>query len=62
MGADVVIKDKFTIKGLSTAPQLWICDAIGIATGADFILESIVVTMITLLIVFIRNRVIIKID
>ena len=62
LGAGVIIKDKFTVKGLSTATTLWICAAIGIATGAGFILESIVATMITLLIVFIRNRVIIKID
>ena len=62
LGAGVIIKDKFTVKGLSTATTLWICAAIGIATGAGFILESIVATFITLLIVFIRNRVIIKID
>ena len=62
LGAGVIIKDKFTVKGLSTATTLWICAAIGIATGAGFILESIVATFITLLMVFIRNRVIIKID
>ena len=62
LGAGVIIKDKFTVKGLSTATTLWICAAIGIATGAGFVLEAIVATFITLLIVFIRNRVIIKID
>ena len=62
LGAGVIIKDKFTVKGLSTATTLWICAAIGIATGAGFILESILATFITLLVVFIRNRVIIKID
>ena len=62
LGAGVIIKDKFTVKGLSTATTLWICAAIGIATGAGFVLESIVATLITLLVVFIRNRVIINVD
>ena len=29
LGAGVIIKDKFTVKGLSTATTLWICAAIG---------------------------------
>lgn len=62
LGAGVIIKDKFTVKGLSTATTLWICAAIGLATGAGFILESILATCITMLVVFIRNRLIIGVD
>lgn len=62
LGAGVIIKDKFTVKGLSTATTLWICAAIGLACGAGFILEAIIVTALTLLAIFVRNRVIIKID
>ena len=62
LGAGVIIKDKFTVKGLSTATTLWICAAIGLATGAGFILESILATIITTLVVFVRNRLIIGVD
>ena len=62
LGAGVIIKDKFTVKGLSTATTLWICAAIGLATGAGFILEAIIATVITTLVVFVRNRLIIGID
>ena len=62
LGAGVIIKDRFTVKGLSTATTLWICSAIGLATGAGFILEAIIATIITTLVVFIRNRLIIGID
>lgn len=62
LGAGVIIKDKFTVKGLSTATTLWICAAIGIAIGAGFLLEAIVATVVTMLIVWIRNRIIITVD
>ena len=62
LGAGVIIKDKFTVKGLSTATTLWICAAIGLATGAGFVLEAIIATFVTLFIVFVRNRIIIRVD
>ena len=62
LGAGVIIKDKFTVKGLSTATTLWICAAIGIAMGAGFVLEAIIATIVTMLVVFVRNRIIIGID
>lgn len=62
LGAGVIIKDKFTVKGLSTATTLWICAAIGLGVGAGFILEALIATIITLLVIFVRNRLIIGID
>ena len=62
LGAGVIIKDRFTVKGLSTATTLWICSGIGLATGAGFVLEAIIATVITMLVVFVRNRIIIGID
>ena len=62
LGAGVIIKDKFTVKGLSTATTLWICSGIGLATGAGFVLEAVIATIITMLVVFVRNRIIIGID
>ena len=62
LGAGVIIKDKFTVKGLSTATTLWICAAIGLATGASFVLEAVIATIVTMLVVFVRNKLIIGID
>ena len=62
LGAGVIIKDKFTVKGLSTATTLWICAAIGLAMGAGFVLEAIIAAFVTLFIVFVRNRIIIRVD
>lgn len=62
LGAGVIIKDRFTVKGLSTATTLWICAAVGLAVGAGFILEALVATGVTLLIVLVRNKIIITVD
>ena len=62
LGAGVIIKDKFTVKGLSTATTLWICAAVGLAVGAGFVLEAVIATVITLVVIFVRNRLIIGID
>ena len=62
LGAGVIIKDKYTVRGLSTAATLWICSAIGLACGSGFIFEAIVATAITLLALFILNRLIVFIN
>ena len=49
IGAGAIIKDKFTVKGLSTASTLWICVAIGLACGAGFIIEGIAFTIIVII-------------
>ena len=62
LGAGVIIKDKFTVKGLSTATTLWVCAAIGLATGAGFVVEAIAATIVTLLAVFVRDLIIYNYD
>ena len=62
LGAGVIIKDRFTVKGLSTATTIWICSAIGMAVGAGFVVEAVIATALTMLVVFIRNKVIVGID
>lgn len=49
LGAGAIIKDKFTVKGLSTAATLWISAAVGLACGSGFILESIIFTVLVIL-------------
>lgn len=62
LGTGVIIKDKFTVKGLSTAATLWICAAIGLAVGAGYLVEAILATAITYTFIFVRNKVIVNID
>jgi len=49
LGGGVIIKDKFGVKGLSTASTLWICAAIGLACGSGFVLEAIISTAVTVM-------------
>ena len=62
LGAGVIVKDKFTVKGLSTATTLWICAAIGLATGAGFVVEAIAATGVALLAVLVRDIIIYNYD
>ena len=62
LGAGVIIKDRFTVKGLSTATTLWICAAIGLATGAGFVVEAIAATGVSLLAVLVRDIIIYNYD
>ena len=48
LGAGVIIKDKFSVKGLTSAASIWICSAIGLACGVGFVIEAILVTILTL--------------
>ena len=57
LGAGAIIKDKFTVRGLSTAATLWISAAIGLACGSGFILESGALTALVILILIAVNAV-----
>lgn len=52
LGAGSIIRDKFSVKGITTASTLWICSAIGLACGSGFVLESIVFTLFVLTVLF----------
>ena len=62
LGAGVIVKDKFTVKGLSTATTLWICAGIGLATGAGFVVEAVAATGVALLAVLVRDLIIYNYD
>ena len=51
LGAETIIKDKLTVRGLSTAAKLWISAAIGVACGAGFLAESVVFTVLVLILI-----------
>lgn len=50
LGAGVILKEKLTIRGLTTATSLWMVASIGIVTGMGFFSAAAVATVFTLLI------------
>jgi putative Mg2+ transporter-C (MgtC) family protein len=48
LGAGVIVKEGFTVRGLTTAASIWVVSAIGVAFGAGFLLEGAVAVVLTL--------------
>jgi putative Mg2+ transporter-C (MgtC) family protein len=48
VGAGAIIKEGFTVRGLTTAASIWITAAIGILTGVGFYFAAVVGTALTL--------------
>lgn len=48
LGAGVIMKDRLTVRGLTTAASIWITAAIGILIGVGFYFAAIVTTALTL--------------
>jgi len=46
LGAGTILRDKASIKGLTTAASLWVVSAIGLAAGAGFYFSSFVTTFL----------------
>lgn len=49
LGAGAIIREKASVRGLTTAACLWIASAIGVACGSGLFFLSILVTMIALI-------------
>lgn len=49
LGAGVIMKDGFSITGLSTAASIWMCSAIGILIGVGFYGAGITLTFLSVL-------------
>ncbi len=56
LGAGAIIKEGFSIRGLTTAACLWITAGIGMASGAGFFELAIVVTGIALITLVLLNK------
>ncbi len=48
LGAGAIIKSKEHAKGLTTAASIWICAAIGLASGCGFLNLALIATLLTL--------------
>lgn len=57
LGAGVIMKDGFSITGLSTAASIWMCSAIGILVGVGFYGAGISLTIISVLTMVILEKI-----
>jgi len=56
IGAGVIIREGFTIRGLTTAACLWMAAAIGMASGAGFYLIALVTILLALFSLILLRR------
>jgi putative Mg2+ transporter-C (MgtC) family protein len=57
LGAGVVLKERLTIRGLTTATSIWMVAAIGIIVGMGFFSAAAVATFVTLLILTVFGKI-----
>jgi putative Mg2+ transporter-C (MgtC) family protein len=46
LGAGTIIRDKFSVKGLTTAASLWVVACIGLAIGSGMYLTSMIISIV----------------
>jgi len=49
LGAGVIVKDGFTVRGLTTAASIWVVSAVGVAIGAGLYLSGAAAVVLTLI-------------
>ncbi len=56
LGAGVILRNGFSIMGLTTAASLWVVAAIGLAVGAGFYFAAVLTTVIVIFSLWILNK------
>jgi len=57
LGAGAIIKDGFTIRGLTTAASLWVVASVGIAIGAGSMVGATVTTVLVVMVLEVLPRI-----
>lgn len=57
IGAGVIFKDKLSVLGLTTAAVIWTAAGIGMTTGIGYHLLALILTIITIIILWLFNKV-----
>ena len=57
IGAGVIIKDKMSIKGLTTASSIWACAILGLILGSGYLLIGVIGATVIIIYIFIRDMV-----
>lgn len=55
IGAGVIMKDKFTVKGLTTAATIWTVAVIGLILGSGYLIQGAVLGVVVSLFILIRD-------
>lgn len=55
LGAGTIIKEGFSVKGLTTAASLWATAAIGLAIGGNYYFLAIITTLIVIITLYLLN-------
>ena len=50
LGAGVIMKERFSIRGLTTAASIWMTAAIGVIMGLGFYFPAVIATILTLIV------------
>jgi putative Mg2+ transporter-C (MgtC) family protein len=58
LGAGVIMQDKHSVRGLTTAASIWVTAAIGIMVGAGFYSAALAATVLTLITLAVFNKLI----
>lgn len=56
LGAGVIMKDGFSIRGLTSAASIWMSSAVGVMIGVGFYLAAIVLTFLTVAAMIVISR------
>ena len=56
LGAGVILRDRLTITGITTAATIWVVASVGMGVGAGFVGVAAVATAIILVVLFILDR------
>ena len=57
IGAGVIIKERFTLQGLSTAAVVWSVGALGMAVGSGFYLTAFAIAIFIVIALTLLNRI-----
>ena len=57
LGAGTIIKEGFSVKGLTTAASLWATAAIGLAVGGNYYFLATLTTFMVIIALFLLNRI-----
>ena len=56
LGAGTIIREEFSVKGLTTAASMWALSGVGLALGAGFYMSGILATAIVIITLTILNK------
>ena len=57
IGAGAIMRNRETIRGLTTAASIWVVSAIGLSVGCGFLFAGYITTFMVLVVLFVLRRI-----